>query len=118
MGCLGRDFLRRCVAPQVFKTVELANVALEHMHYNIDIVKQYPAQTAVSFPVPDFNPGVPEFVDNVIRHCARLHIGIYRADHEIIADRGQLAQVEYFDVIGFLVERQIGYLVSQFIWSQ
>lgn len=88
------------------------------MHYNIDIVEQYPAQTAVSFPVPDLDSVIPEFVHYVVRYCARLYVGIYRADYEIVADRGQLAQVEYFDVIGFLVERQIGYLVSQFIWSQ
>lgn len=92
-GCLGCDFLGRRVAPQVFKTVKLANVALEDMHYNIDIIEQHPAQTAVSFTVPDFHSGIPEFVDDVIGDCARLHIGIDRADHEIVTDRRQLAQV-------------------------
>lgn len=117
IGCLGRDFLRRCVAPQVFKTVEFANVALEDVYYDIDIVEQHPAQAAVAFAVPDFHSGIPEFVDDVIGDRARLHIGIHRADHEIVADCGQLAQVKDFDIVGFLVERQIGYLVSQFIWS-
>lgn len=88
IGCLGRDFLRRCVAPQVLKTVEFAHVALEDMYYDVDIVEQYPAQTAIAFAVPDFHPGIPEFVDNVISDRARLHIGIHRANHEIVADRG------------------------------
>lgn len=87
------------------------------MYHNINVVEQHPAQTAVAFAVPDFHSGFPEFVDNVIGDCACLHIGIHRADHEIVADRGQLAQVKDFDIVGFLVERQIGYLVSQFIWS-
>ena len=101
-------FLKIRVAPEAFEAVVFARLGIEDVHDEIDVIEQDPMRAFEAFDVPRLHAFFGEFVGDVIGNGAHLRVRGTGADHKVIRDAREFAQIDDFDVFGFLFERELG----------
>lgn len=98
------NFLRLRITPQTLQAVILACFRLENVHDEIDVIQQDPMRALAALDMPELDLLLFHLLGDVIGDGP--HVGISRAgaEHKIICNRGQRAQLEHLDVGGLFFQ--------------
>jgi len=80
------------------------------------IIQHHPARLTAPFGLVHFDTLIPEFVDNIICHRAKVNVCVSRTNHEIIGYRRERTQVQNVDVSGFFIAGELPGRYGQLFW--
>ena len=107
-GLLGAfpDANHRGVSPKCLERIKLSSFTVEHVYDHVHVIDQNPLAALLTFDVPRSQTLAGEGVHDVIGDRQDLRLGVGGKNHEPIDRRGELAEIEKDDVVGFLIKRE------------
>ena len=88
--------------PQAFEIVEFAGVFRKDMDDEVAVIGQNPLGVVVAFDAVGAFAHLREFLADSIADCLDLPLIRAAADHEVISERGDFAEIKNADGGGFL----------------
>ena len=83
----------RGLAPEAFKAVELADVAVKNMDNNAAIIQENPLPTLHSLTMPQRYFLLFHHIHNILCDRADMRAGISVGDHKIVGNAGMFCDV-------------------------
>ena len=89
--------------PEPFQTVKIPLLRRKHMHDDVAEIEQHPAGFGRAFDAGLACSRSDQFFIQRIDDRAQLSFVLRRANHEVVGNRRQGAQIEHDDIVGLLV---------------
>src|SRR6185437_10079066 len=83
----------RCFTPEPLQLIEISELGMEEMHYEVHVVEQHPPALRQSFHVVGLV--LPTKRHQMIRHAPHVCVGGSRRDHEVVRRFRQSPEVQY-----------------------
>src|SRR5207249_2738066 len=97
----------RGVTPQALEPIEVPLVGDERVHDHVPEIDEDPPPRRVAFDTKRLATGLLRFLPDRIGDGLDLTLAAARADDEEVGDGRELRDVQYEDVLGFLVARRL-----------